>query len=232
MLGLWGPSDRRDASPLARFSRREMIQIGALSVSGIGLPQLLSANASAVPTPARPGFGRAKRCIMLYLSGGNPQHDMFDPKPNAPVEIRGEFDTIETTTPGIRFGEHCPLSAKHMHQAALVHSMHHEHNDHGRGSYWMFTGYKYPGSVPDVNSMSRQDMPHLGSCMAKIAPGAGPMFPFVLVPHRMDVAGGRRAGQFAGMLGGKYDPMLTGGNPNDDDFGSNTCRSRQTWPQM
>ena len=61
-------------------------------------------------------------------------------------------------------------------------------------------------------------MPHMGSCVAKLAPGKGPMFPFVLVPHRMDVAGGRRAGQFAGALGGKYDPLLTGGNPNDDNF--------------
>ena len=61
-------------------------------------------------------------------------------------------------------------------------------------------------------------MPHMGSVMAKLAPGKGPMFPFALVPHRMDVAGGRRSGQFAGSLGGRYDPLLTGGNPNDDDF--------------
>ena len=82
----------------------------------------------------------------------------------------------------------------------------------------MFTGYPYPGSVSDVNSMSRADMPHMGSVLAKLAPGKGPMFPFALVPHRMDVAGGRRSGQFAGALGGRYDPLLTGGNPNDDDF--------------
>lgn len=223
MLRILGPAERRKGLSLAsELSRREMIRIGALSMSGVGLPHLLSQTATASETSSaaakKPGFGRAKNCILLYLSGANPQHDMFDPKPNAPVEIRGEFDTIETTTPGIRFGEHCQLTAKHMHQVALVRSMHHEHNDHGRGSYWMFTGYKYPGSTSNVNSMSRQDMPHMGSCLAKIAPGGGPMFPFVLVPHRMDVAGGRRAGQFAGMLGGKYDPMLTGGNPNEDDF--------------
>ena len=56
------------------------------------------------------------------------------------------------------------------------------------------------------------------------------MFPFVMVPHRMDVAGGRRAGQFAGSLGGKYDPLLTGGNPNDDDFRLDICRSTPTSP--
>jgi hypothetical protein len=207
--------------PSLGVTRREMIRIGGLSMAGIGLSDLV-AQAGTVSDADRakhgPGFGRAKNCIILYLSGGHPQHDMFDPKPDTPAEIRGEFSTIETTVPGIRFGEHCVHSAKHMHQTALVRSMHHEHNDHGRGSYWMFTGEKYPGSVPDVNSMSRQDKPHFGSCIARLAPGDGPMFPFVLVPHRMDVAGGRRAGQFAGILGGKYDPMLTGGNPNDDDF--------------
>ena len=205
--------------PSLGISRREMIRIGGLSMAGVALSDLYAHAASDAEREKQgPGFGRAKNCIILYLSGGNPQHDMFDPKPDTPAEIRGEFNTIETTVSGVRFGEHCVHTAKHMHQMALVRSMHHEHNDHGRGSYWMFTGYKYPGSVPDVNSMSRQDMPHMGSCIARIAPGNGPMFPFVLVPHRMDVAGGRRAGQFAGILGGKYDPMLTGGNPNDDDF--------------
>ena len=215
MLSLLGPR-----FPTATgISRREMIRVGGLSMGGVALSDLLSRSVKAESSPVKgPGFGRAKRCIILYLSGGHPQHDMFDPKPDAPAEIRGEFGTIETSVPTIRFGEHCPLSAKLMNQMALVRSMNHTHNDHGRGSYWMFTGYMYPGSVPDVNNMSRQDMPHMGSCLAKLAPGAGPMFPFIIVPHRMDVAGGRRAGQFAGMLGPKYDPMLTGGNPNDNDF--------------
>jgi len=216
MLSLLGPGYPTSQG----LNRREMIRVGGLSMSGIGLSHLMARPAKSESTAVSrgPGFGKAKRAIILYLSGGHPQHDMFDPKPDAPAEIRGEFGTIETSVPTLRFGEHCPLSAKLMNQMALVRSMNHTHNDHGRGSYWMFTGAMYPGSVPDVNSMSRQDMPHMGSCLAKIAPGAGPMFPFIIVPHRMDVAGGRRAGQFAGMLGPRYDPMLTGGNPNDDGF--------------
>ncbi len=217
MLSLLGPRYPTSSG----LTRREMIRVGGLSMSGVALSDLLARSTSAESSTGAkhgPGFGKAKRCILLYLSGGHPQHDMFDPKPDAPVEIRGEFETIATSVPSLRFGEHCPLSAKLMDQMALIRSMNHTHNDHGRGSYWMFTGAMYPGSVPDVNSMSRADMPHLGACMSKIAPGAGPMFPFIIVPHRMDVAGGRRAGQFAGMLGPKYDPMLTGGNPNDDNF--------------
>lgn len=201
------------------IDRREMLKVGGLSVGGLALPQLLAAPAQAESEASRgTGFGRAKRLVMLYLSGGHPQHDMFDPKPDAPSDIRGEFGTIDTSVPGIRMGEHCPLTAKWMHKLAHVRSMFHDHNDHARGSYWMFTGTRYQGSVPDANFMSRQDMPHWGSCVSKLAPGNGPMFPFVIVPHRMDVAGGRRVGQFAGFLGAKFDPMLTGGDPNEDHF--------------
>jgi hypothetical protein len=222
MLRLLAP--RTDVADLV--SRREMLRVGALGMTGLSLTSLFEQAARAAngtkakvaPAQGKSSFGKAKNCIILYLSGGAPQHDMWDPKPETPVEIRGEFGTIATSLPGTRFGEHLPLSAQWMHKMAMVRSMNHLHNDHGRGSYWMFTGYPYPGSVPDVNTMTRQDMPHMGSCMSKIAPGEGPMFPFITVPHRMDVAGGRRAGQFAGMLGPKYDPMLTGGNPNDDAF--------------
>ncbi|MBL8793064.1 MAG: DUF1501 domain-containing protein [Planctomycetia bacterium] len=204
----------------ADLNRREMLRVGGLSFAGLSLPVLLDRNrVTAAPKVARPAsFGKAKNCIILYLSGGPAQLDTFDPKPDAPDEIRGEFSTIATSVTGVRFTELLPHSAKLMHHCALVRTMTHEHNDHGRGSYWMFTGVPYAGSVSDVNSMSRADMPHMGSCVSKLSPGQGPMLPFVLVPHRMDVAGGRRAGQFAGALGPRFDPLLTGGNPNDDDF--------------
>jgi hypothetical protein len=198
--------------------RREMLRAGGLSLAGLSLPGLLNATTQPVATGTPKSFGRAKNCIILYLSGGPAQLDTFDPKPDAPEDIRGEFKTIATSLSGVRFTELLPGAAKWMHKSALVRSVYHEHNDHGRGSYWMFTGYPYLGSVSDVNSMSRADMPHMGSVVAKLAPGKGPMFPFALVPHRMDVAGGRRSGQFAGALGGRFDPLLTGGNPNDDNF--------------
>jgi len=213
MLSLFGPDLRRN------LSRRELLQIGGLAMTGLTLDSLMerSALAESQAAPRLKSFGAAKNCIILYLSGGPPQQDMWDLKPDAPADIRGEFGTIETSLPGVRVGEHLPLSAKLMHKVAQIRSMYHSHNDHARGSYWMFTGYPYLGSVPDANNMSRQDMPHLGSCVSKIAPGKG-LLPFAMVPHRMDVAGGRRVGQFAGMLGPKYDPLLPGGDPNDDNY--------------
>jgi Protein of unknown function (DUF1501) len=218
MLRLWNMRSRLDL-----LSRRELIRVGGLAVGGLSLPMLLTRRtvgeeAKSQTKKKAASFGKAKNCIILYLSGAPSQLDTFDPKPDAPEDIRGEFGTIQTNVTGVRFSELLPLSAKWMDKIGLVKTMNHDHNDHGRGSYWMFTGYQYPGSVPDVNSMSRADMPHMGSVLAKLAPGKGPMFPFALVPHRMDVAGGRRAGQFAGALGSKFDPLLTGGNPNDDNF--------------
>ena len=215
MLNLWNLSSRADL-----FDRRELLRVGGLSLAGLSLPALLQNTATAnQPRPRRVrSFGQAKSCIILYLSGGPAQLDTFDPKPDAAEDIRGEFSTIATSVTGVRFSELVPHTARWMNKIGLVRTMNHTHNDHGRGSYWMFTGFPYPGSVPDVNSMSRADMPHMGSVLAKLAPGSGPMFPFAIVPHRMDVAGGRRAGQFAGSLGGRYDPLLTGGNPNDNDF--------------
>lgn len=215
MLRLFGPG----SSAQGNLNRREMLRIGGLAAGGLMLCDLLAASSRAanVGAPRSGSFGKAKNCIILYLSGGMPQHDTFDPKPETPDEIRGEFGTIQSSIPGVCVSEHLPHSAKMLHRVAQVRSMHHTHNDHARGSYWMFTGYPFLGSTPDADNMTRQDMPHLGSCVAKIAP-QNSLLPFALVPHRMDVAGGRRVGQFAGMLGSKYDPLLPGGNPNDDDY--------------
>src|SRR6185369_3496307 len=95
MLNLWG------SSPL---DRRELIRAGGLALGGLSLPQLLAKS----PTPSGPkpkSFGRAKNCIILYLSGGPAQLDTFDPKPDAPEDIRGEFKTIATSMTGVRFSE-------------------------------------------------------------------------------------------------------------------------------
>ena len=198
MLNLWNLGSRNDL-----LDRRELLRIGGLSLAGLSLPALLSSPAAGQNgrRPAR-SFGQAKHCIILYLSGAPSQLDTFDPKPDAPEDIRGEFSTIPTAVTGVRFSELVPHTARWMNKIGLVRTMNHTHNDHGRGSYWMFTGYQYLGSVPDVNSMSRADMPHMGSVMAKLAPGSGPMFPFAIVPHRMDVAGGApRAGNSPVRLG-------------------------------
>jgi len=198
------------------LSRRELLRIGGLSLGSLSLPGLLASQSAAAG--ASRSFGRAKNCILLFLSGGASHHDTFDPKPGAPAEIRGEFDTIATALPGIRFTKYLPRTAQLMHQIALVRSMTHTSSGHATGGYAMFTGQTYPRTESDANFMGRQEAPHIGSALAKIAPGRGPMFPVILVPRRLDAGSGRRAGQWGGSLGSKYDPMQTGGDPNRDDF--------------
>src|SRR5260370_1847266 len=179
MFKLWNLPSRLDL-----LDRRELLRVGGLTLAGLSLPSLLQAQGRPTPGARRPrSFGQAKSCIILYLSGAPSQLDTFDPKPDAPDDIRGEFTTINTATTGVRFSELVPHTARWMNKIGLVRTMNHTHNDHGRGSYWMFTGYMYPGSVPDVNSMSPADQPHMGSIVAKLAPGGGPMFPVAVVPH-------------------------------------------------
>jgi hypothetical protein len=198
------------------LSRRELLRIGGVSLGSLSLPDLLAGRSTAAEAPR--SFGRAKNCIILYLSGGASHHDTFDPKPDAPAEIRGEFDTIATALPGIRFSRYLPATAGLMNRVALVRSMTHTSSGHATGGYAMFTGQTYPRTESDANFMGRQEAPHIGSALAKIAPGQGPMFPVILVPRRLDAGSGRRAGQWGGCLGSKYDPMQTGGDPNREDF--------------
>src|SRR5262245_52871845 len=89
------------------LARRNFLRVGALGAFGLSLPRLLQA-AAARPPAAADGFGRARRCLLLFLTGGPPQMDTFDPKPDAPVEVRGEFKPIATNVPGVRVGELCP----------------------------------------------------------------------------------------------------------------------------
>ena len=102
-------------------NRREWFLVGGLSLAGLSLPQLLKADQD--PRGADT-FGRAKNVIFLWLQGGPPQHETFDPKPDAPAEIRGPFEPIQTTVPGIRFCELLPRTARIAHKLAVVRSLH------------------------------------------------------------------------------------------------------------
>src|SRR4249920_1337075 len=94
------PDSERCAGP----SRREMMRVSGLSAFGLSLPELLATRAVA-GSPSRP----AKSCIVLFLMGGPPQHSTWDPKPDAPAEVRGEIGPCDTTIAGVQFGELMPL---------------------------------------------------------------------------------------------------------------------------
>ena len=217
MLRLIGPAAFRGES----IPRREMLRLGGLGMTGLSLPLLAGQAAAADQTEASKrgsSFGKAKNCIVLFQSGGAAHLDTYDPKPDAPEDVRGDFGTTQTVLPGVRLSEHMPLTAKLLDKCALVRSMTHDSAGHADGGYIMYTGYKYDGTGAQANFMSREDHPHIGAALAKVSPGAGPMVPFVMVPRWLDAGSGRRAGQWGGRMGSKYDPLQTRGNPNDDDF--------------
>lgn len=196
-----------------RISRRSMLVQFGHAAFGLTLPVLLQGQAHAART------GRAKSCILLFLSGGPSQYETFDPKPDAPSEYRGTFKPMRTNVSGIDVTEHLPLLAKEADKYALVRSVTHAEPNHPAGVYWMITGRQYPRDPGRSVAMSREDHPHFGSALARVAPPAAPGIPaFVTLPEQMNPNGPIRAGQHAGFLGAEYDPFVINGDPNTPAF--------------
>src|SRR5262245_17545637 len=108
------------------FTRREVLRAGGLGLMGLSLPQLLQAR----ETSSTPRAAKAKACILLFLFGGPPQHSTWDPKPNTPPEIRGEFKPIPTTLPGLAVGELMPLTAQQCHKICVLRAVSSNDNAH------------------------------------------------------------------------------------------------------
>lgn len=199
--------------PGPRISRRQMIQAGAASYLGLGLPQLLRAKESQSATHAS-----ADACIVIFLNGGPSHLDMWDPKPDAPAEIRGEFGTIPTSVPGVRFGEHIPKFAKQMHRCTVIRSAHHSvNNAHAAAVYCALTGHDRGeiggGARPD-------DYPCIGSVVGTRRPPANAVPPHVLLPFitKEGAGGPPQPGFFGGWLGKTHDPLIVLRDPNAPDF--------------
>lgn len=189
----------------ARFRRRDLLQVGSLGAIGLSMPELMARRASA----AEASFGRAKSCLLMFLEGGPAQHDLWDMKPDAPREVRGEFDPIATSVPGIDVCEHLPLLAQQMQHVALIRSVHHSIVDHNAGAYYAMTGRN-----PVVNGRlivrdEPENFPPFGSVLAKLRPSER-LPDFVHIPEIMFNNGYEIPGERAGFLGPGYDPLLTG----------------------
>jgi hypothetical protein len=191
-----------------RRTRRDFLRLGALG--GISLPWLWYARAEA-NKPTAPGFGKARRCILLFLTGGPPQHDTFDPKPDAPAEIRGEFKPIATTMPSVRFAELCPRLARQANRLCVVRSVTHTDGTHTSAGYTMLTGATHPlPNNPDIKLIrpSPNDHPHPGSLLSMIRPARGRVPAFVSLPEIIkDDAINEFPGQGPGLLGNAHGPF-------------------------
>src|SRR5688572_1847531 len=111
-------------------SRRELLRVGALTAAGLSLPEFFHARAAASPAAAGASVGTDVNCIFLFLWGGPSQYETFDPKPEAPAEVRGPFAAIDTRVSGLRFCEHLPRLAGMAHTFATIRNMHHGNSLH------------------------------------------------------------------------------------------------------
>ncbi|MBI3466324.1 MAG: DUF1501 domain-containing protein [Planctomycetes bacterium] len=215
--------------------RREFLRIGGgLAIAGLVLPNCLgNRRAQASPSDASAvegsvtkvrGEGRARACILVYLLGGPPHLDMFDLKPEAPAEIRGPFQPISSSVPGMRICEHLPRLAGIAHQYAIVRSVSHPNSNHTPMIYYTLTGRdtEQPAMDNDVRSPQRTDFPHHGAVLARFKGSPADLPGYVALPEvavRSSTAGEyKRArlllrGGGAGFLGPRYDPLAVNGEP-------------------
>jgi uncharacterized protein (DUF1501 family) len=199
---IFGCADFCRASQLAR---REVLRIGGLFGLGLALPTLLAERARA-KDGGRSTFGRAKQVIVLYLHGGHPQQETFDPKPHGPSAVRGEFGAIPTSVPGVQFSELLPRSAGIAHRLALVRSMSHANANHVTASLPANTGHTHPPGTPETDfPPAPGDFPPFGAVLDRLRPASAGLPTWVRVGPLMRRNNGTVLhGQLPGFLGAAH----------------------------
>lgn len=190
-----------------------MIEIGGCAALGLGLPRLLrAADDGRAPAPT------ADACILIFLNGGPSHLDMWDMKPDAPAEIRGEFRPIATSLPGVVVCEHLPRFSRRIHLGTLIRSAHHGvNNSHAAAVYCALTGHdrgEFGGGFRP------SDNPAIGSVIGVRRPPASAVVPYVALPYiTAEGAGGPpQPGFFGGWLGRSTDPLFVLKDPSAADF--------------
>ena len=189
----------------AGVSRRDCLQIGLTTLLGGGLASALRARAASGGNPA----AQAKACILIWQDGGPTHYETFDPKPDAPAEIRGEFKPIPTRIPGVHFAEHLPKLAGMADKLAVVRSIRHDQGNHGAGNHYLMTGA--PPRIPVGCGAFVSFHPSLGSVVAH-EKGAPAGLPAYFSMPQMSRSGGPN------FLGAKYAPFVVAEDPNNKNF--------------
>ncbi len=200
--------------------RREWLRLGGLSAFGLGLNEWLAGRACARDASLPTSFGRAKACIVLFMLGGPPQHETWDPKPQAPAEIRGAFGAISTATPGLQVGQLMPLTARLTDRIAVLRAMSTGDNAHSSSGYWMLTGRPHaPTNSENATPGSPNDWPCMGAVVRHLKGDQGCMPGAIRLPEEIWNTGRIVwPGQDAGWLGDAADPWLVHCDPSQPDF--------------
>jgi hypothetical protein len=201
------------------LARREVLRAGGLGLLGLSLGDLLATKASAPSKPVGTG-GKAKSCIVLFLMGGPPQHSTWDPKPDAPAEVRGEIGPIPTNVAGIQFGALMPKLATMADKLAVLRAVSTGDNAHSSSGYYMLTGRPHaPMNFENANPGAPNDWPNIGSMVGKLTPPRGELPRTVRLPcHIFNTDGSVWPGQTGGFLGKGADPWLFRCEPASKDY--------------
>src|SRR5687768_14656327 len=204
-------------------SRRDVLRVGGSGLLGLSLGSMFQLQAAAAEKSAGggPGWGKAKRIIMVYLQGGPSHLDLWDPKPDAPDNVRSGFKPIKTKLDGVQFTEVMPKLAQVNDKFTMIRSMGYTPNglfNHTAAIYQMMTGYTTDRVSPSgqLEPPSPKDFPNFGSNITRLKPTDVPMLPFVMLPRPLqesNVVG--KAGN-AGFLGKSFDPYTL--YPDGDDL--------------
>jgi uncharacterized protein (DUF1501 family) len=200
--------------------RREFLQVGYSALLGVGLSSL----PTAVAAPEGEHRARKAKSVIIVFCTGAPSHiDTFDPKPDAPPEVRGEFKPIATKVPGLLVGEHLPRLAARADKYAVVRTLSHRENNHLVATHHVLTGYPQPGAFFDKVA-SRTDWPCYSSGLSYLRPRTDGVPSGVNLPTFLVEGPLTWPGQHAGFLGPRHDPWQITRDPNAADFRVDSLR--------
>ena len=198
------------------ISRREVLRIGGLAAYGLTLGDLLGrAPATGAEIP-----GKAKSCIVLFLMGGPPQHSTWDPKPDAPAEVRGEIKPIATNVPGMQFGELMPQLAQRADKLCVLRALSTNDNAHSSSGYYMLTGRPHqPLNSENANPGPPNNWPSLGAAVQHFDRARRELPASVRLPnHIFNTDGSIWPGQDSGFLGASANPWLLRCEPASPNY--------------
>src|SRR5205823_4539385 len=177
--------DDRGAPLCDGLTRREWLRIGGLGLAGLTLPALLQARQTPAGSSLSRVGGRAKSCIVLFFLGGPPQQETWDPKPQAPAEIRGDLRPISSAVPGLHVGELMPRTARHTDKICVLRAVTTNDNAHSSSGYYMTTGYPHqPMGTENARTGAPNDFPCLGTLVQRMRSGAGGLPAAITLPEQ------------------------------------------------
>ena len=200
----------------ACLSRKEFLQVGFSAALGLGLADIVGRRQALATPPAASTAGRAKSVVLVFLTGAPSHQDIWDLKPDAPAGIRGDFQPVDTSVPGVRIGPHTPRLAQMAERYAIVRSMTHNLPGHEQGTHFVLTGINQlpPGST---HMASRHDWPCYSAGLQALRPSADGLPSGVMLPTYLHNGYGF-SGQTGGFMGSQLDPWHVTKDPNAANF--------------